>query len=144
MNMIEDLTLFDNTDFVQLVRIVTITEPGTYYFGFQAYGEVQYFMFVDDFELHKGDVVGIKEEIAEHLKAVSIFPNPAKDIVNLVSEVEMSQVKIFDMFGRNIATYQVTGNELTLGTSQWSSGLYLAEITTKDNQNIVKKFSIVK
>ena len=48
------------------------------------------------------------------------------------------------MFGRNIATYQVTGNELTLGTSQWSSGLYLAEITTKDNQNIVKKFSIVK
>jgi len=144
MQMVEDLTLFDNTDFAQLERVINITEAGTYYFGFYAYGSVQYFMFVDDFELHQGDVTGITEQATAQSGQVSIFPNPAKDKINLQSNEDMSQVRIFDIFGKTIGSYEVTGYETTIGVDKWAAGIYMAEIRTRDNNVIVKKFSIVK
>ncbi|HQA86850.1 MAG TPA: T9SS type A sorting domain-containing protein, partial [Bacteroidales bacterium] len=144
MQEIENLTLFDNTDFAQLERVITVTTPGTYYFGFYAYGMVQYFMFIDDFELHKGDVSSINENANLVDNFVTIYPNPAKDKITLQSSEEMAQVKIYDMFGKTIGTYQVSGLETTIGVDKLASGIYIAEITTINNGKAVKKFSITQ
>jgi hypothetical protein len=144
MEEIENLTLFDNADFAQLERVITVTTPGTYYFGFYAYGMVQYFMFIDDFELHKGDVSGINENANLVDNFVTIYPNPAKDKITLQSSEEMAQVKIYDMFGKTIGTYQVSGLETTIGVDKLASGIYIAEITTINNSKAVKKFSITQ
>ena len=101
-------------------------------------------MFVDDFELHQGDVTGITEQATAQSGQVSIFPNPAKDKINLQSNEDMSQVRIFDIFGKTIGSYEVTGYETTIGVDKWAAGIYMAEIRTRDNNVIVKKFSIVK
>ncbi len=142
LTLIEDLTLIDNTDFVQIERAITIPQAGTYYFAWYAY-EVQYYLFIDDFEVIEGNVVGINE-MENNSSSVSLYPNPANNMINIQSSEEISSVQIFDMFGKTIGSYEVTGNETTIGVNKWAAGIYVAKIRTRDNNEIVKKFSIVK
>ncbi len=141
LTLIEDLTLIDNVEFAQLERAITIPQAGTYYFAFYAY-EVNYFLFIDDFEVIRGDVVGIsdKENISN---SVLLYPNPANNMITLQSSDDISQVQIFDIFGKNIANYDANGITVDLSVKNMAVGMYVAKIMT-ENGVVVKKFNVIK
>ena len=75
------------------------------------------------------------------LSSVSIYPNPANDILNLKtsSSVEVIQVTLFDILGKNSG---VLFNNNSLNISNLASGVYLLNIQTTAGvitKKIVKK-----
>jgi len=72
--------------------------------------------------------------------AISIFPNPVKDVinVNIPSEYLVKSVTIFDVLGKNSNIKLTNG---TMDVSKLSSGIYLLNIKT-DSGEITKKITI--
>ena len=68
-------------------------------------------------------------------KSLSVYPNPAKDIINFSEEV--SNIKIADFSGKivkNIAT-----EERTIDVSDLPKGIYVVTAITKDGKSINHK-----
>ncbi len=66
---------------------------------------------------------------------VRIYPNPAKDFININSEKPVKSIEIYDVLGRLIKTE--TKNNINI--SQLAKGNYLLKIQTGD-QELVEKF----
>ena len=97
-------------------------------------------MFLDNFNIR--DNVGINDNVNAS-SFVTLYPNPTKDMVNLRSIDNMSTVSVYDVFGKNIANYEVSGNEAQINVSNLASGMYVAKIAT-ENGVVVKKFNVQK
>jgi len=61
---------------------------------------------------------------------VSVYPNPAKNVVNIKSENQINSVTVFDIQGRQVQTKIVGANETTLDISNLQKGNYLLKINT--------------
>ncbi len=61
---------------------------------------------------------------------ISIYPNPAKDVVNINSEYRVNNIKVFNFTGQVIADTEVTNKITQINTSQFESGVYLFQIET--------------
>jgi len=69
---------------------------------------------------------------------LSIYPNPANDILNFKFEIPVNgniEIKIFDMMGRIIETHSVTGAPylISLEVGQLPAGIYYYNINQNDN-----------
>lgn len=69
------------------------------------------------------------EEIAE----LSLYPNPASDLLTITSSEIISMVRIVDMNGKQIATYPVNSTQASLDVNSISNGLYLVEILSEQS-----------
>lgn len=69
---------------------------------------------------------------------MSIYPNPAKDFVNIQSENKVKSVEIFTMEGRLV----LTAKAAKINTSGLKSGVYLMKITDAKNNVTTKKLII--
>ena len=71
-----------------------------------------------------------------------LFPNPAKDELNLILKEQMSitQKFVFDNLGRKVAVKvkKVDGNKLTLDVSSLKSGVYYLSIVNKTSTKTYK------
>ncbi|MCF6306994.1 MAG: choice-of-anchor J domain-containing protein [Flavobacteriaceae bacterium] len=69
-----------------------------------------------------------------NLAAISVYPNPTKNILNIVSPVsKVNNVVVHDISGRRVATYDFTNNlETKLDVTNYTSGVYFVEINTVD------------
>ncbi|MEI6124425.1 MAG: Omp28-related outer membrane protein [Bacteroidota bacterium] len=83
--------------------------------------------------------VGIDENLNNQ---ISVFPNPATDIVNIVN-AENSTVMLYDIFGKLISTNQVLNNNYSLNVAEYAKGTYILKITN-DKGTISKKITILK
>lgn len=75
-----------------------------------------------------------------------IFPNPANRTISIKSEKEGIKVTVLDIKGNSIIerSFKSSDNELyLLNVEDLSAGIYIAVISTKNNQ-YVKKISVVK
>ena len=77
----------------------------------------------------KSDVLNVDE-------TVKIYPNPARDKVNLASETA-AEVEVFDVQGRRVFRSDWTG-ETRILVSGWPAGLYLFRIRSQDGTRDVK------
>lgn len=68
-------------------------------------------------------------------KELILYPNPAKDIVNFKTTEKISEVKLFDQLGRQIATKNIDNNQLNI--KNLKTGVYYLLIKT--DQNIYTK-----
>jgi PKD repeat protein len=63
---------------------------------------------------------------------VSIFPNPAIDIVNVDtksnSDLSLTEIRIHDMLGNVIYATTQTTRVMSINSSNWSSGIYVVSI----------------
>ena len=60
---------------------------------------------------------------------VSIYPNPTRGLLNIESTELVSSIKIFDITGKLIVSYQnVQQNKITLNTQNFESGVYVLEV----------------
>lgn len=72
---------------------------------------------------------------------VNIYPNPAKDVLNVrVSNAEAKQVRIINAIGRIVyATSTITSNGiLTIPIGDLNAGTYFVEITTASDRKVEK------
>lgn len=87
-------------------------------------------------------VLGTNESSQNKLESIKIYPNPAKDILNLEipSEIKNFSFEIKDMNGRLISTHE---NETIINVSKLSSGVYLCTVKS-DGETVTKKVIIEK
>ncbi|WP_433628087.1 DUF7619 domain-containing protein [Chryseobacterium cucumeris] len=76
-------------------------------------------------------------EIDKKNQSISVYPNPAKDVLNIRSKQEIIKAEIYDATGRIISSLSVTGNSISV--SELSKGNYILKAFTKDKV-IVQKF----
>ena len=77
--------------------------------------------------------------ITEENITFDIYPNPVNDKLNIVTEAEVEEVVVYDIYG----SHQVTKSpslqgDLTIDVSELNSGIYFVEIKTNEG-NIVKR-----
>lgn len=98
------------------------------------------FMYVDNLQFN-GNVIGINE-ISEALNNISVFPNPAQDLVTIninQSLISTININIYNSSGKLIFSKTIKDNELTISTHDWSKGLYSIII----NENIKEAKQII-
>lgn len=73
-------------------------------------------------------------------KAFTIYPNPAKNFINVETMAEIDNIDIFNSLGQLVK--RVVGNKPEIEVSALSKGIYFLTITTTDNFSITKKVVI--
>ncbi|MEO6882403.1 MAG: T9SS type A sorting domain-containing protein [Bacteroidia bacterium] len=100
--------------------------------------------YVDDANLN---TTGIPENsmATEH---VSVFPNPAINELNVVTTnmKNATSVIVYDITGRKINSYNIANQEhLKISTDEYAAGLYIYQITDKNNNTMhTGKFNVIK
>lgn len=81
------------------------------------------------------------------LKDFQIFPNPARDVVNIYNMNvgnDMEQIEVFSILGRRVASIKADGQkQLQLQTQGWGNGMYTIAIYTQKGV-AVRKVEILK
>ena len=79
------------------------------------------------------------------LNSISLYPNPAKDVVNVQCTMNNAQVKaieVFDVYGKLLQTVSMTPETTTINVSGLASGMYFVRVTTEEGavtKSFVKK-----
>ena len=85
------------------------------------------------------------EKYDKYASLVKIFPNPAKDNVNINTSIDGSDnVRIVDASGKTAANYKIM-HELNISTATFAAGIYIYEIRDKKNKVLSNgKFNVIK
>lgn len=85
------------------------------------------------------------KEVVKKEPLVEVFPNPAKNEINIVSS-DLSRVELFTVEGRKLLTQDIKLIQplCTLQVSNFNNGLYIIKCTYKDGQPSFKKVLIGK
>jgi hypothetical protein len=74
-------------------------------------------------------------------KYISIYPNPAKDFVNIkVNNNELSKISVIDISGKILKTENFNKN-IKIETKEFEKGIYIFKIET-NNEVITKRIVI--
>lgn len=88
--------------------------------------------------------VGI-DDISGNNAILTMYPNPASNNVSFKSSADVANVQIMDMTGRIVGNYSMFENKVIVETINFSSGLYIYNITNEKKQIVHRgKFEIVK
>lgn len=120
-------------------------------------GSATAYFYVDDVEVYEDDLVGV-EELEKPLIEVSVYPNPATDVLNFsLRQAQGRQIQppvgrslevtVVDFSGREVETLRgdcfgssnlaMTGS-CSIDVSGWCSGIYLLSVRD-ENGNVVSK-----
>ncbi|MEN8224613.1 MAG: T9SS type A sorting domain-containing protein [Bacteroidota bacterium] len=114
----ELITIFENTE----------TIGGIDYYGSDGNGTPG--AYYDDVCFGPG---WIMDDVVEHFADnTSVYPNPARDMVNIVTESKIELVHIYNNAGQIVASEQGNAKHLQVNISQYNPGIYLLRIQTED------------
>ena len=74
-------------------------------------------------------------------KDISIYPNPARDEINIVSSFKMNNIIVYNTLGQKVIEEIINGNTTQLDVSKFAKGNYIAKLYT-DNGVATKKFIV--
>ena len=77
------------------------------------------------------------EGINELTSSFRIYPNPANDKLYIETEVEVEEVSIFDIYGRQ--QLAVSGQQSAVSVANLNSGVYFVKVVTNEGE-VVKRF----
>lgn len=82
--------------------------------------------------------VNINQNVADN---ITIYPNPTANIINIKLNNNIDNtVKIIDISGKEILSYDNIRNNMSINLSNFSKGIYIVEIT---NKNEIKNIKLV-
>jgi hypothetical protein len=86
----------------------------------------------------EGDISSNIDAVPEITKSdYAIYPNPAKDHINLITTFEGEKIiTIYNSTGTLMSSYNLSGKEILINTSLLSQGLYFMKITETDVKNV--------
>lgn len=71
-------------------------------------------------------------------EVISIFPNPSKDVLSIVYEKEIAEVRIYDASSKLL--HSLTHSSGIIEVSHLNSGLYIIELISENGEKITSKF----
>jgi len=72
------------------------------------------------------------------LSALSVYPTPAKDVLNVEYKSVLSEVKIYNLLGQEVYAIQTDSTHLQLDVSSLSAGTYVVKLVSEDQQHSFK------
>jgi VCBS repeat-containing protein len=75
--------------------------------------------------------------------SISIFPNPAKDLINITATEKINRIYVLNTFGQLISANEVNNTHATIGSADLADGIYYIRIETANGISL-KKVSIIK
>jgi hypothetical protein len=76
------------------------------------------------------------------LPSISVYPNPAKNVVNIVSAEDINKIEIFDFLGQSIyKTIDIKLKTSKIDVTGFSAGQYFVKVITRNGAEI-KKISV--
>ena len=73
---------------------------------------------------------------------VNVFPNPAREVVNITSGHEMKNIMLINYVGQVMLSREVRGDTYQFDVSIFNTGMYILRIETTDGRIITKRLSI--
>ena len=69
--------------------------------------------------------VGIEEAHDNGLKMAIAYPNPGKDVLNIMTGLKDARVEVYDMNGRMVYGQEITENVTSINAEGWPAGSYV-------------------
>lgn len=143
-----DSTVLSYAFFQTYLNYFSTALPDTIIIGFsssykKSIARVGSSLYLDDVALTGW--VGI-EETNPYINKIKIFPNPAKDNVIILAQIdEAAKVKVSDATGKQMAEYKIQNYSANISTVFFSEGIYFYAIRDKKDRILSKgKFTVVK
>jgi hypothetical protein len=70
--------------------------------------------------------------VEEDEKLVDIYPNPAQDQINLSFNEIPKELRVMSTTGKIVYAVQPSSNTISINTTDWASGIYILETTSKN------------
>lgn len=89
--------------------------------------------------------VGINQ-YDKHTDLVKIFPNPARDNINIHASIEAAdKIQVTNASGKIAGIYKIQNCEVNINTGAYADGIYIFEIRDKKDRTLSKgKFNVVR
>jgi hypothetical protein len=75
--------------------------------------------------------------------SINVFPNPASSRLNIVSDENISEIRIYDMLGQLVFSHGAAGRQHVVEVSHLQNGIYIMQVHTINGAS-VKKIQIAK
>jgi hypothetical protein len=151
-----NVNIFRQTDFTGDFEWVASTgNPFVYYDTSTVAGEVYCYKInaeyihesdtcLSDFsDIVCDDVIPQAPENERPKHFADIFPNPAKQTLNIISDEDIALVELFNSLGMNILSFKYPSSNLTIPVSNVPQGLYIVRVKAKSGE-ITRKVLIIK
>ncbi len=95
------------------------------------------------FELYprSADDIVVKVGISEdQLAAVSIYPNPVSNVLNVTNLDGISKITISNILGQAMMTKEVSSTQMSISTSGMKSGIYIITLTSETGLSRSERF----
>jgi hypothetical protein len=120
------------------VDISSVANMNNVYVAFRHHNCTDNFAIILD-DVKITNVAGVEENSME----VSVYPNPATDVLNIQLAENVSSVSVLGMDGKVISTQVVNANTATVNVSNLVSGVYFYEVVA-ENGTIVRNTFVKK
>lgn len=75
--------------------------------------------------------------------SISVYPVPARDFVQIKSDINISNISVFDLNGRMLFSLSgISQKDIELNCATLATGIYLINLELDDNQKIANKFMV--
>jgi DNA gyrase inhibitor GyrI len=81
-------------------------------------------------------------DVAENNLDLSVYPNPAENVLNIDAAESLSSVKVIGMDGRVVVEEEINGNTVSIDVSSIEAGSYYYEVVSLNG--VVSRSSFVK
>jgi len=85
------------------------------------------------------NITGINDIIASE---ISVYPNPASTLVNVISGVEIRNVKLVNFVGQVVLEQNVDANSVRLDVSNLTTGIYFVKVETTSGAVVTKRITV--
>nr|HPR58408.1 T9SS type A sorting domain-containing protein [Bacteroidales bacterium] len=88
----------------------------------------------------KAGVTSINDYTSE--LTVNLYPNPAKEFVNIETNFEISNLKVVNYVGQVVFDQNLEQSNYLINTSSFGPGMYFVQIQTIDGVVITKRLTV--
>ncbi|KGO93709.1 T9SS type A sorting domain-containing protein [Flavobacterium subsaxonicum] len=103
-------------------------------------GENNNAYYLDNIQYVEGTELSVNNPVLNNASVVA-YPNPAKDVLNIASQDNISEVTMFNVAGQQVLTAKPNTNSAQVKLNNLSAGMYIVKIVS-GNQTISKKISV--
>jgi len=83
------------------------------------------------------NVLGVNTTTPEADFSVNISPNPTNDYLNINTDEPLTQIEIYDLLGKQLATYD--GRQTQISIQDLSSGTYMIRLINQKGESLSKR-----